>query len=472
MIDNSWAIELVNFGFWFVIFYYTFANTIYLFLLGLALWTIKKERKYRPLLKSFIRRRKELLCPGISVIMPAYNEEANIVSAVNSILKQDYPSFEVIIVNDGSKDDTVAVLKDAFDLESRPLTFTGGLSSTTIKDTFKSRKVPNLIVIDKLNGGKSDALNCGISFSRRELVCCLDADSLLDDNALLSVAVPFIEEPDRVVAAGGTIRVVNGSEIEGFRVTAPKVSGRPIVVLQIIEYIRSFMCGRVGWNSLNSTMVISGAFGLFSRSAMIEIGGYDIKTVGEDMEVVMELHKHFKRKKEDYKIVFIPDPVCWTEVPESLKTLRRQRSRWQRGLFQSLYLYKDFFFSPKMGAVGMIGYPYFFFIELLSPVFEVFSYLIIALAWWLGVLNMELALLFFFIGILYGALMTVMALLIEESYFSRYLRVRDFLKLMLASFIEAFGYRQLLNIFRLYAFLEEAFGVKAWGEQQRKGFKK
>lgn len=466
-------IEFINTGFWLSIVYYTAANTLYLFLLFIALYILRKEQKYRPLLKEFIRRRSKLLSPGISILMPAYNEESSIVSSVNSILKQDYPDFNVIVINDGSKDKTMQELIHEFKLKPKTFVYTPGLSDSKIINTYISETNRRLMVIDKVNGGKADALNIGISFSRKSLVCCLDADSILERDALLRISIPFIESPDDTVAAGGTIRVVNGSNIHGHQVSKPRVSNHPLVVLQVVEYIRSFMCGRVGWNFFNSTLVISGAFGLFSREALISIGGYEKKTVGEDMEVVMELHKYYRlTRKEPYRIIFIPDPVCWTEVPESLTTLKRQRSRWQRGLFQSLSLYKNFFFNPKMGSIGLLGYPYFLFIELLSPVVEISSYILLFLAFHYGILNTEMAVLFFFVGIIYGMLMTVMSLIIEENYFSRYLRVRDLAKLLFATFIEAFGYRQLLNVIRLYAFVEQALGVKSWGEQKRKGFKK
>ena len=463
--------ELVEVGFWFTIVYYTFANLFYILLLFIALRVMREEGRYRPLLRRFVSRRKTTLCPPISIILPAYNEEASVVGSVSSILLQDYADFNVIVVNDGSKDRTMARLIEAFDMEPKRLPFTPGLSSTTIRGTYRSKKNPRLILIDKENGGKADALNCGISFSRKDLVCCLDADSLLEKDALLSVALPFIESPDTTIATGGTIRVVNGSVIRDHTVIKPQVSNHPLVIFQIVEYIRSFMCGRVGWNALNSTLVISGAFGLFCRSSIISIGGYEKKTVGEDMEVVMELHKHYRLDvKEPYKIIFMPDPVCWTEVPETISTLRRQRSRWQRGLLQSLSLYKEALFNFRMGTVGMIGYPYFLFIELLSPAIELLSYVIVALAWYMGILSVEMAIIFFFVGIVFGMIMTVMALVIEELYFSRYLRVRDFFKLLAASFLESFGYRQFLNLVRLLAFFEEVLGIKQWGTQQRKGF--
>lgn len=464
-------IEFIQTGYYLSVTYYTLANIFYLFLLFLALFVMRQEQKYRPLLKKFITRRKKLLSPGISVIMPAYNEENSIVSSVKSILQQDYSDYEVIVVNDGSTDNTLETLIKELELVPKMHNFTVGLSNAVIINSYKSKKYPTVTVIDKENSGKADSLNCGISFSRKELVCCLDADSLLEDDALLSVALPFIEEPETVIASGGTIRVVNGSQVVNHKVIKPRVSNNPLVILQVIEYIRSFMCGRVGWNALNSTLVISGAFGLFSREAIINIGGYELKTVGEDMEVIMDLHKFYRLKlKKDYKIVFLPDPVCWTEVPESLVTLRRQRSRWQRGLYQSLSLYKDFFLNRKMGFIGFLGYPYFLFVELLSPLVELLSYIILFLAWKYEILNTQMAIVFFTVGILYGMLMTIMALIIEENYFTRYIRIRDFLKLTLASVIESFGYRQLLNIFRLYAFIEILFGVKKWGKQKRKGF--
>ncbi len=451
------------------IYYYFAVNSIYLILLLIAIFSIRKQMKSRLLIDS-MKHRFSVFAPGISVLAPAYNEEATISESIKSFLMLDYPNYEVIVINDGSKDRTLQRLKETFLLEPDSFFYDGRLSKTLILGTYRSKLHPNLIVIDKENGGKADALNVGIGFSQLDIFCTVDSDSLLETDALSRIVVPFIEDPLRTIASGGTIRIANGSIIKHGRVQTPQLPRTFLPLIQVIEYTRAFLCGRIGWNAFNATLVISGAFGLFSKQAIQKIGGYLEGSVGEDMELVVRIHRHYRDRDEDYRVVFVPDPVCWTEAPENLSTLRRQRNRWQRGLADTLFKNNDMLLNPRYGFLGLFAIPYFFFVELLGPLIELLSYAALIIGSLLGVLERETLILYFVAGIFYGILMNIAALVMSEIYFPKYPQVRQFLKLLSISFLEAFGYRQLNLIWRLEGLYDYWRGNKAWGKMQRKGF--
>lgn len=287
----------------------------------------------------------------ISVLVPAYNEQETIASSVLSLLQLTYPEYEVIVINDGSKDDTLQVLKDSFALTLSSATCPIRLPCQQIRGIYQSSRYPNLKVIDKANGGKADALNAGVNLSRFPLFCGVDADSILQRDSLLRIIRPFLEDPD-AIAAGGTVRIANGCQVKDGLLLKAALPNKLLPQLQIVEYLRGFLFGRLGWSSLNALLIISGAFGLFKKDLVIEVGGYRHKTIGEDMELVVRMHKHMRLQKRKYRIYFIPDPVCWTEAPEDLATLAQQRVRWQRGLLESLSANMSLLFHPKSGAVG------------------------------------------------------------------------------------------------------------------------
>lgn len=452
------------------IFFYIFANTIYVVLLILAFRDIRLNQLQTPLLIKELKATPPGFAPAISVIAPAYNEGKTIVGSVKSFLLLNYPKFEIVVINDGSKDNTLEQLKEHFKLFEEPLYQDPRFTHAKIRATYKSTSHPNLVVIDKENGGKADAINAGLAVSRHPLFCAVDSDSILEDDALLRIALPFFEDPEKTIASGGTIRVVNGSILNHGRVVEPRLSRHPLVLMQNVEYIRAFLCGRVGWNALNATLVISGAFGLFQKEAVLKAGAYQKESIGEDMELVVRLHRYFTEvEKKPYRIMFIPDPVCWTEAPFELGSLSRQRVRWQRGLADTLVKNKDLF-NPKYKAVGLLALPYFYLVELWGPVIELISWATILLAWYFHILNTELLLLFFLIGIVYGMFMTLMALLIEELYFRKRSSIQEFLWLFLYGFLESFGYRQLTSFWRLKGLWQHLRGkAHVWGEMKRNG---
>jgi cellulose synthase/poly-beta-1,6-N-acetylglucosamine synthase-like glycosyltransferase len=328
----------------------------------------------------------------------------------------------------------------------------------------------NLTVIDKEQGGKSDALNAGLNASRYPLFCSIDADSLIEEDALLRLVKPFIEAPQETVAAGGIVRVANGCKVADGRVVSVQLPKSRIAVMQVVEYLRAFLAGRAGWSSARSLLIISGAFGLYRKREIVDIGGYSHATDTEDAELVVRLHRVMSDQGRPYRIVFVPDPVCWTEVPQTWKVLITQRSRWHRGLLQTLWLYKGMIFRRKYGAVGMIGMPWFVIFELLGPVIEILGYIMVPLAWFLGILDRSYLILFIIVAFVVGALLSMGALMLEEMAFRRYPRWRDLLRLLAYGFLENFGFRQFLSFIKVKALVQALWQRREWGKMERQGF--
>jgi cellulose synthase/poly-beta-1,6-N-acetylglucosamine synthase-like glycosyltransferase len=304
------------------------------------------------------------------------------------------------------------------------------------------------------------------------LYCSIDADSIIEDNALLRVVKPFLEKPIETIAAGGIVRIVNGCEVKDGRVTRIALSDRPLPILQVVEYLRAFLTGRVGWSSLQSLLIISGAFGIYKKQEVIEIGGYANDTDTEDLELVVRLHEHMRKKKRRYRVVFVPDPVCWTEAPETLPVLARQRNRWHRGLLQTLWLHKRMLFNPAHASVGLFAFPYFAIFELLGPFVETFGYLVVIVSYLLGILDVQFFLMFLAVAIFYGMFLSIAAILLEEISFRRYPGWIDLTKLLAYSILENFGYRQLLSAMKVKAFWDAIRRRRAWGQMHRRGFQK
>jgi len=409
------------------------------------------------------------LTPPVSVLAPAFNEEANVVDNVRSLLMLDYPLFEVILVNDGSKDRTLGRLVDAFDLRRSARTFEHTLRCKPLRGVYESATYRNLVVVDKVNGGKADALNAGLNLSLYPLFCAIDADSILEPDALLRLVRPFVDAPGVTIAAGGVVRVANGCEIHGGRVHRVQLPRRPLPLMQIVEYLRAFLFGRMGWSTGNSLLVISGAFGLFEKRAAVLAGGYATDSVGEDMELVVRMHRQRRERRQPYRIGFVPDPICWTEVPENFRVLRRQRTRWQRGLIDTLVRHRAMIGRPRYGTVGMIALPGFFVFEMLSPLVEMSGYILLPTLWLLGLLSPSVAGTFFLMAIMYTVLVSALAVLLEDIAFRRYPSVRDLGRLLLGAVLENFGFRQLTVWWRVRAFWEYLRGDLSWGAMERRG---
>jgi len=412
---------------------------------------------------------KARVTPPISILVPAYNEEKGIVSSVRALLGLNYPEYEIIAINDGSTDNTLGVLEKAFSLRRTAHVYHRELPTATVNVVYRSRLYPNLWVLDKENGGKSDALNAGVNFSQYPLYCAIDADSILERDALVRVVRPYMDRFQEVVAVGGIIRVANGCRITHGIVEEVGLAKGWLPNFQVVEYLRAFLSGRVAWGAWNALLVISGAFGVFKKQPIKDIGGYSTETVGEDMELVVRLHRRMRKQKRSYRIHFIPDPVCWTEVPHQWRMLGRQRNRWQRGLGQALYRHLFMFANPMYGSIGMLAMPYFFLVELLSPAVELFGYTLFGIAVYLGVVYWEAVATFLILAVWMGIFLSLLAVLLEEFTLHRYPRVRNLVKLLFCAVLENFGYRQMTAFFRLKGLYDFARRENAWGFIEKKG---
>jgi len=407
--------------------------------------------------------------PPVTLLAPAYNEEATCVESVKSLRMVEYPDYEILLVNDGSTDGTLPRLKEAFDLEPAPRVPTAELPTARVRGVYRSRKEPDLWVIDKENGGKADALNAGLNFCRTPFFCAMDSDTLLEPQALTRVVRPFLED-ESTVAAGGIIRIVNGSIVKGGMVEDVRLPRKLVPRFQILEYLRAFLAGRMGWDALDSMLIISGAFGLFRRSAVVEAGGYWTRTVGEDMELVVRLHRRAREKGGPYRVAFVPDPVAWTEAPETLRVLGRQRDRWQRGLIQALTRHRKMLFHPRYGRIGLFAFPYFYILEMFGPLIELGGYLSFVAALFLGAVSTPFLVAFLMVAFFLGITLSVAAVGLEELSFRRYHRWSDLVRLFLLAVVENFGYRQLSQYWRVKGTFTAMLGRQSWGVMERKGF--
>ncbi|HEV7773518.1 MAG TPA: glycosyltransferase [Conexibacter sp.] len=429
-------------------------------------------------IEDYVRRRpmrdyqavasSELSMP-VSILVPAYNEEATIVSSVHSLLTSQFVEFEVVVINDGSSDATMAALTDAFGLVKVGRVPRSNIVTAHVRGVHASPLEPRIVVIDKANGGKADALNAGINHANYPLFCAIDADTMLDAGALSRLVWEFQAAPE-TVAVGGIVRIVNGSTFEDGQLATVRTPRNLLANLQIVEYLRAFLGGRIGWSKSGMLLIISGAFGLFRRDVCVAVGGYDPTTVGEDAELVVRLHRHQREQGEPCRITFFPDPICWTECPEDLRTLVRQRDRWQRGLIELIARHRRMILNPRYGRIGLIALPYFIVFELLGPAIECFGYALFIASCLLGFVSVTFAIAFFAVSLTYGLVLSFLVILMEERAFRRYPGWRDLIRLTLTAVIENVGYRQLLSFVRLRAWYTIARRRSGWGEMTRKGF--
>ena len=408
------------------------------------------------------------LAPKISVLVPAYNEEVTVIETVTSLLALSYSNLEVVVINDGSPDKTADVLIDQFDLRPVHPVFQKLVHTADVKGIYRSSREPRLVLVDKNNGGKADSLNAGVNVAAGELVCVIDADTLVAPDALQQLVAPFITRSD-VVAAGGSVRLTNDSPVRGARVTELVVPKKPLPALQVVEYVRAFMVGRLGWNPLGGNLIISGAFGLFKRSAVLDVGGYEHSSIGEDMELIVRLRRRGYENKQPARIEFLPDPVAWTEAPESIRVLARQRNRWQRGLMDVLIRHRKMILNYRYGSAGMLAMPFFFVVEFLSPLVEAISLTLLLVGLLAGLVDPGSLLM---LGAAYGfgASITILTLWFDEVAFRSYPKARYRITLALYAVAEQVIYRQFTIVWRLWGIRLFLAGRTEWGQQVRKGF--
>ncbi|WP_034336879.1 glycosyltransferase family 2 protein [Deinococcus misasensis] len=448
-----------------IVVYFAVLNSIYALsiLVATRVMTTSALKGEKVLMKSYME--KGYYRP-ISLLVPAHNEENTIVASVHSFLNLQYPEFEVIVINDGSKDQTLQKLQEEFLLEETREFPSRVLESKKVLGLYRSIKYPHLLVIDKENGGKADALNAGITHSTKPLFCSVDADSMLEARALMRVSRQFLED-DHLLAVGGTVRVMNGSQILEDQVQEAHAPKSWIERIQVVEYTRAFLAGRSTFSQLGVLLIISGAFGLFSRKAVLDVGGYRTDTVGEDMELVVRLHREMRERKQKYHIRYTMDPICWTQVPSDLGMLRKQRNRWQRGLVETLWTHRKMFLNPRYGRIGMFSMPFYLLFEAFAPVLEVFGYLLTLYLWLTGQLNADFAVLFLVMALLYGTLVSAASLGIEGFMIKRYARFQDRLGLIFATVLEQLGYRQVLAFERVLALVTLYTRKGQWDVQRR-----
>jgi cellulose synthase/poly-beta-1,6-N-acetylglucosamine synthase-like glycosyltransferase len=460
VLDPLW-VELTS---WLFIGYFAMLNLVYVALNLVALRMIGRESASQRL--ATLSGYSAGLEPGISIIVPAYNEAPTIAAAVRSMLQLDYPDYEIIVVNDGSKDDTLEVLKREFGLQLFPEAYRVSLPVQPVRGLYRTPAHPHLRVIDKANGGRSDAVNAGINAAQRGLVCLVDADSVLLRDSLRRLVQPFMQDP-RVVACGGTVRISNSCRIVRGFLEQVEVPRNWLARIQVVEYLRGFLYGRLGWTLLNALPLISGAFGLFRRSAVVEAGGLSIGTIGEDMELVLRLHRLQRDRGREYRIVFVPDAVCWTEAPESMRVLRSQRTRWQRGLMESLWANRRLF---GRGAVGTLAMPFMLLFEGLGPVIELLGYVVMTALVATGQIAWPAFLAFLVMALGMGMMLSASALLLEEMAFRTYPRPRHLLQLLAAIVVENVGYRQINVWWRIVGLWQWASRRRqTWGTMTRLG---
>jgi len=414
------------------------------------------------------------LAPSISVIAPAFNESQTIEDNIRTLLSLYYNNFEVVVVNDGSSDNSMELMIETYDLEKVNYFFDYRLPCKRIRGVYKSnnRSFKKLTVIDKVNGGKADSLNAGLNVCKNDLVVSIDADSIMEPDALLKMVKPFMEAKEKkVIGTGGVIRIANSCDISGGHINKVNLPKKFIPRAQVMEYTRAFLMGRMAWSELDGLLLISGALGMFDREVVIQAGGYHTDTVGEDMELVVRMRRYMTDKGQGYDVVYIPDPLCWTEVPSTIKVLARQRSRWTRGTMETLFTHRKLFLNAKYGKLGMLGYPYWLIFEYLAPIIEFLGILWFIFLAITGNLNWPFFLLLFGFVYFFAVSLSIWSVLFEEMTFHKYERKRDVFRLIGTAFLEPIFYHPMVMLMSIKGNLDKIFNRNSWGKMERKGFK-
>jgi len=413
------------------------------------------------------------LAPEISIVAPCYNESVSIVANIRAMLNLQYNNYEVIIVNDGSTDDSLQRTIEAYELEKVSYYIDERLSTRPVRGVYRSRNKAyyNLTVVDKENGGKADALNAGLNVSDHSYVVCLDVDSIIEHDALLKLAQPFLKYQKRkLIAVGGVVHVANSCQIEKGRLIRRVVPRRFLPRIQVVEYARAFLIGRISWSHMNGLLIVSGAIGMFDREVLIGSGGYLPETVGEDMELVVRMRRHMYEQRIPHQVIYLPDPLLWTEVPSDRKTLGRQRNRWMRGTMDTLFMHRKLFFNPKYGSLGMLGYPYWFFFEWLAPIIEVLGVTYLVVMALIGFVNWPLFLSLLLFIYLFALSFSFFSILYEELTFHPYQTPRENYRLFLAAMAEPFIYHPQVVYWSIRGNISYLRGNRAWGAHRRQGF--
>ena len=439
---------------------------VVVFGLGVLSWSSLRREQHAAEDVRLFDMVSSVTTPPVSVIVPAYNEERGIADVVRSLAMLRYPLLEIVVVNDGSTDGTLSCLQEAFDLYEVDMPIRPQVPAKPVRATYRTRLPLPILVVDKENGGKGDAINAGINVTRYPYFLATDADIVLDDECLLRMMRPVAEDRKRVIAVGGNVRPLNGSMIRRGKVTKVDLPRTRVEISQILEYLRSFVAARPGWSRMNALVLISGALGLFQKAAVVEVGGFRRGHLGEDMELTMRLHRHGRDRRRDHRIVYAPDAVAWTEVPASTAVLRRQRIRWHRGLMQVTAEYWRMMFRPRYGILGTFAWPVFVLFELLAPVLELIGYLTAPVIVMSGIVDPTRALALVVVALAIGILNTALAVYLDDR-FGHYGQARHAARLLWMAVVEHFGIRQRTVWWRVRAMFWR--GEARWGDMGRSG---
>ena len=448
--------------------YFAIGNGVYTALMVMslrAIWFHSRRVAYQGLTEL----RGSSLTPPVTIIVPAWNEERIIVETVRSALGVDYPWVSVIVVDDGSTDSTLKRLMAAFKLAPLDQVYHPALPTRAVRCFYFNPHLPNLLVVHKQRGGKPDALNTGINLCRSPYFCCLDADSILERDALLRLMDPILRSPRETIVSGGIVRIINGCMGRNGQIVQVGLPATSLERFQVVEYLRSFLTGRNGWSLLGGTVIVSGALALFQHKAVMEVGGFSADTVTEDMDLIITLRHWAAKNKRDIEMSFTSDPVCWTECPASLTMLNRQRRRWQLGLCQTLRKHRKMLFRRRYGMVGLFSLPFHLYVEGLGTIVEFLGYLLVPLSFFGGLISPALLILFILLGLAYGGFLSVGAVLLEEMTYRRYPRLRDLLVLLAYGMLENVGYRQLILLSRVQGTMKFLVGSHRWEKVIHKG---
>lgn len=406
----------------------------------------------------------------VSILLPAYNEEKVIIDSIFSLTALDDKRIEIIVINDGSTDNTLQKVIDTFEMNETYKSFAKVIKCQDILNIYEGKvRGISLVLVNKKNGGKADALNAGINISKYPLFIAMDSDCVIKKDALGKIIKPFLLDK-RTIAVGGNVKISNNLKIEaGEAVKENELKGF-FLIFQTLEYLRVFLVSRVAWNNINTNLIISGAFGIFKKSKVITVGGYRTDTVGEDMELVMRLNRYHIENRIDYKIQYVPDAYCFTQVPTNFKDFKNQRIRWHVGLMQSLYRHKSVILNPRYRIMGLIGTSYYTFFELFSSIIEIVGYAAIFLAVIFGLFNPWIFLLLISSIFVYSFTVTYSASIVEEYTLSKKKTLREKLILIIFSLFEPLLYRQMCNIIRIYAMIKYNKFKNKWNKVERKEY--
>ncbi len=466
--------EYIDFIIWIIFLFCVSIMSAYLILAAISVVTLRKYLKtnsfsdYNSILNS-------PLAPPVSIIAPAYNEGLTIVDNAKSLLALHYNNYEVLIVNDGSKDDTLQKLIAAFDLQLIQVPVNIQIECKEIRGVYRSSNpaFKKFRVIDKVNGGKADALNAGINVASAPYITCIDVDCVLEQDSLIKMVKPFLEATKkRVIASGGVVRIANSCVIENGKLMSVEVPDKLVARIQVLEYIRAFLLGRMAWSRMDGLLLISGAFGMFDKDIAIKAGGYYHKTVGEDMELVVRMRRYMHDHNLPYTVTFIPDPLCWTEAPEDYKILGRQRSRWTRGTMETLWLHREMLLNPKYKILGLLSYPFWLVYEYLAPIIEATGLLFSIFLACMGLINWHFFVLLLLFVYTFAIMFSMLSLLTEETTYYQYTKRKDYIKLIYAALLEPIFFHPFVVYSAIKGNIDLVKGKKAWGDMTRKGLSK